>query len=92
MMLSVTFEVELTDKAQTRYNSLDTNMRRRINQAIDQLTRNPFFGPNIAKLKGSQAKQYRYRVGSYRIIYEVDTQHQKCFVISISTRGQSYRS
>ena len=86
------FEVEFTNKAQTHYNSLDANMTRRISEAIDQLTQNPFFGPNIAKLKGSYAKRYRYRVGSYRIVYEVDTQHQKCFVISISTRGKSYRS
>ncbi|MXV75407.1 type II toxin-antitoxin system RelE/ParE family toxin [Candidatus Poribacteria bacterium] len=89
-MLSVTFEIQFTNKAQTHYNSLDANMTRRINRAINQLAQNPFFGPNIAKLKGSNTRRYRYRVGSYRIIYEVDTQHQKCFVISISTRGRSY--
>lgn len=87
-MLSGTFEIQFTNKAQTHYNSLDANMARRINRAIDQLAQNPFFEPNIAKLKGSYTRRYRYRVGSYRIIYEVDAQHQKCFVISISTRGR----
>ena len=90
-MLSETFEVQFTDKAQTHYNNLDTNMTRRINAAIERLTQNPFFGPNIAKLKGYHTRRYRYRVGDYRIIYEVDTQHQKCIVMSISTRGKSYR-
>ena len=89
-MLSVKFEVQFTNKAQTRYNSLDTNMTRRINAALERLTQNPFFGPNIAKLKGSHIGQYRYRVGSYRIIYEVDQQNQKCIVLSISTRGKAY--
>lgn len=61
-MLNGTFEVQLTDRAQTHYNSLDTNMTRRINAAIEQLTQNPFFGPNIVKLKGPYTRQYRYRV------------------------------
>ena len=90
-MLSVMFEVQFTDKAQTHYNSLDPNMTRRTNEAIERLTQNPFFGPNIVKLKGPHTKRYRYRVGSYRIIYEVDTQHQKCIIMSISSRGKSYR-
>ena len=91
-MLSVTFEIQFTNKAQAHYNSLDDNMTRRINEAVERLTQNPFFGPNIVKLKGSYTRRYRYRVGDYRIIYEVDTQHQKCIVLSISTRGKSYRS
>ena len=89
-MLSGTFEVQFTDRAQTHYNSLDTNMTRRVNEALERLIQNPFFGPNIVKLKGSYTGQYRYRVGSYRIIYEVDTQNQRCIVISISARGKSY--
>ena len=72
------------------YNRLDTNMKRRVNEAIERLIQNPFFGPNIIKLKRSRPGQYRYRVGSYRIIYEVDTQNQKCNVLNISTRGKAY--
>ena len=89
-MLSGTFEVQLSGRAQTHYNSLDANMTRRVNEALERLIQNPFFGPNIVKLKGSYTGQYRYRVGSYRIIYEVDTQNQKCVVLSISARGKSY--
>ena len=91
-MLSVTFEVQFTNKAEEHYNSLDTNMTRRINKAVDRLTQNPFFGPNIVKLKGSFTRRYRYRVGDYRIIYEVDTLNNECIILSISTRGKSYRS
>ncbi len=89
-MLNAVFEIQFTGRAQADYNDLDTNMERRVNEAIERLIQNPFFGPNIVKLKGSHSGQYRYRLGSYRIIYEVDSQNQKCIVLSISTRGKAY--
>ena len=89
-MLNRRFEIQLTGRAQADYNDLDINMKRRVKKAIERLIQNPFFGPNIVKLKDSHIGQYRYRVGSYRIIYEVDSQNQKCIVLSISTRGKAY--
>ena len=91
MMLDGTFDVELTDEAATHYDALDANMTRRVNEAIDLLTQNPFFGRNIVKLKGEYAGQYRYRVGSYRILYNVDTQRRRCIIIGIYRRGRAYR-
>ena len=86
-----TFDVQLTDEAATHYNALDANMTRRVNEAIDLLVRNPFFGRNIVKLKGEYAGQYRYRVGSYRIVYSVDTQRRVCTIRGIYRRGRAYR-
>ncbi|MDE0184916.1 MAG: type II toxin-antitoxin system RelE/ParE family toxin [Candidatus Poribacteria bacterium] len=75
-MLDATFDVRLTDEAVTHYNVLDANMTRRVNEAIERIAQNPFFGRNIVKLKGEYAGQYRYRVGSYRIVYSLDTQRR----------------
>ena len=91
-MLDRTFEVQFTDEAVTHYNALDTNMKRRVNGAIDLLAQNPLFGRNIVKLKGAYAGQYRYRVGSYRIVYSVDTQRQICIIRGIYRRSRAYRS
>ena len=74
------------------YNTLDANMTRRVNEAIDLLARNPFFGRNIVKLKGGYAGQYRYCVGSYRIVYSVDTQRQVCTIKGIYRRSRAYRA
>ena len=53
------FEIQITGRAQADYNDLDTNMKRRVNAAIERLIQNPFFGYNIVKLKGSHNRQYR---------------------------------
>ena len=89
-MLDATFEVQFTDEADQHYNALDANMTRRVNQAIDLLTRNPFFGPNIVKLKGEYTGLYRYRVGSYRIVYSVNRERRVCVIRGIYPRGKAY--
>ena len=89
-MLNATFEIQFTSEADTHYNRLDENMTRRVDTAIDTLMQNPFFGPNITKLRGRYAGQYRYRVGSYRIFYSVDTRRRKCIVSGIHPRGRAY--
>ena len=85
------FDVQFTGDAEKHYNALDANMTRRVNRAIDQLAQNPFFGPNIAKLEGKYAEKYRYRVGSYRMVNNVDTERQMCMITSISRRSRAYR-
>jgi mRNA interferase RelE/StbE len=91
-MLDGTFELEVTKEAEAHYDALDDNMTRRVNEAMDLLVQNPFFGPNIEKLRGNYAGTYRYRVGSYRIVYSVDTQSQICIIKGIFQRGRAYRS
>ena len=91
-MLDATFEVQFTDEAEKHYHAFDANMTRRVNQAINLLTRNPFFGPNIVKLKGEYAGLYRYRVGSYRIVYSVDRARRVCVIRGIYPRGRAYSS
>ena len=90
-MLNATFEIQLTNEADTHYNGLDANMKRRVDAAIDTLMQNPFLGPNIKKLKGKHAGQYRYRVGRYRIIYSVDSERCQCIVRGIHPRDRAYR-
>lgn len=90
-MLNATFEIQFTEEADTHYNRLDNKMRRRVDAAIDTLMQNPVLGRNIKKLKGEYEGQYRYRVGSYRIIYSIDRQRYQCIVRGIYPRGRAYR-
>jgi len=85
------FEIELTAEAERQYRSLDDRMARRINRAIDALAENPLFGPNIIKLRGQYSGLYRYRVGSYRIIYSVDVKERIVTIRSIIRRSRAYR-
>ena len=55
-----------------------------------QLRQNPFFGPNIKKLKGDLSHFYRYRIGGYRLFYTIDTNKFMVFIITIKDRKDSY--
>lgn len=56
-----------------------------------QLRSNPFFGPNIKKLKGTLNDFYRYRIGNFRLFYTVDNNRVLVFIVSISDRKDAYR-
>ena len=90
-MLDERLDVQLTDEAATHYSVLDADMTQRVNEAIDILTLNPFFGSNITRLQGEYAGKYRYRVGSYRIVYVLDTQSRRCIITGIYHCGRAYR-
>jgi mRNA interferase RelE/StbE len=55
-----------------------------------QLRENPFFGPNIKKLKGDLSHYYRYRIGDYRLFYQVDTSTGMVFIVSMRDRKAAY--
>jgi mRNA interferase RelE/StbE len=61
--------------------------RLRIFKALRVLTVDPFIGK---KLSGKHAEQYSYRVGSYRIIYEIEKKRLVIIVIDVGQRGGVY--
>jgi mRNA interferase RelE/StbE len=63
----------------------------RLNDAVyPQLRAQPYFGPNIKKLKGYKPETWRYRVGGFRFFYEVDDNRRIVFMIAADTRQKSY--
>lgn len=54
------------------------------------LRRNPYFGPNIKILKGILSGYYRYRIGDYRLFYEINDEKIIIFVIDIADRKNAY--
>jgi addiction module toxin, RelE/StbE family len=52
---------------------------------------NPFFGPNIKKLKGEYKDIYRYRIGDYRLFYKVSEETVIVFILDIEARKDSYK-
>ena len=55
-----------------------------------QLRINPFFGKNIKKLKGEFKDVYRYRIGEYRLFYQVDEKQILIFTMDIVKRKDAY--
>ena len=55
------------------------------------LRANPFFGPNIKKLKGEYKDLYRYRIGDYRLFYTVSDETVIVFILDIEARKNAYK-
>ncbi len=55
------------------------------------LKKNPFFGPNIKKLKGEFDGLYRYRIGKYRLFYLVRENELLLILVDIDQRKDSYK-
>lgn len=55
-----------------------------------QLKQNPFFGPHIKKLKGSLSHLYRFRIGKYRLFYEIDKSNVIVYILDIRDRKDAY--
>jgi len=56
------------------------------------LRQNPYFAPNIKRLKNWEPPTWRYRVGEWRFFYEVDDEAGIVFMIAADHRKQAYRS
>ncbi|WP_367899220.1 type II toxin-antitoxin system RelE/ParE family toxin [Leptospira sp. WS58.C1] len=55
------------------------------------LKKNPFFGPNIKKLKGEFDGLYRYRIGKYRLFYLIKDNELLVIFVDIDQRKDSYK-
>ncbi len=55
-----------------------------------QLRISPFFGKNIKKLKGEFKDVYRYRIGEYRLFYQIDEKQILIFIMDIVKRKDAY--
>jgi mRNA interferase RelE/StbE len=56
-----------------------------------QLRRQPYFGRNIKKLAGYKPETWRYRIGGFRIFYEIDDKRRVVIMLAADTRQKSYR-
>ena len=56
-----------------------------------ELRTNPFYGPNIKKLKGKYSEFYRYRLGDYRLFYCGDGVQVYVVAVTLRHRRDAYR-
>lgn len=72
----------------TQYRSI---YKKIVSYIYPQLRKNPFFGPNIKRLKGSLSDYYRYRIGNYRLFYKVEEQRILVVIVDIEHRKDAYK-
>jgi mRNA-degrading endonuclease RelE of RelBE toxin-antitoxin system len=59
--------------------------RRRINAALNKMREDPYFG-GIVALRGEYRGLFRRRIGSWRIIFELDAERRRVLIHDILRR------
>ncbi|MBU0506452.1 MAG: type II toxin-antitoxin system RelE/ParE family toxin [bacterium] len=85
------FSVVFTKSAHKEFKGLSKNIQKKIIENLDTLAVNPFSDLlRIKKLRGAK-DLYRFRVGDYRVVYEVNNSVMTVLVIKIGHRKEIYR-
>ena len=84
------YEVEFSKRAAKDYDSLDRQTRERIDRKLEYLRATPR-GADTKKLVGTKKELYRARVGTYRIIYQINDQILRVYILNIDPRDAVYR-
>ncbi len=87
-MSGVSFSVKIKASAAKSLQALPRAERERLVAAIDRLSNQPHAG---GALKGEFSGLRRLRVGSYRIVYEVQERELTVLVVRIGHRREIYR-
>jgi mRNA interferase RelE/StbE len=66
-------------------------IRRKLDENIyPQLRQEPFFGPNIKKLRGYSPETWRYRIGQFRLFYGIDEEEDIVSILTVDLRRDAY--
>ncbi len=68
----------------------DSTIRLRIRDGLLELAENPYRATNVKRLSGRN-RQFRKRIGEYRIIYEIMDEQLIILIIKIASRGSAYQ-
>lgn len=83
------YEIHWKTSAERELRSIDPQHILRIVNAVDALASNPL-PSKCRKLRGSK-RDYRIRVGDYRVIYKVDRKGKLITIYRVRHRSEAYR-
>ncbi len=89
------YEVFIAEEYDKQLKNLPKNDRVLIDKKmkeyiIPQLQSEPHFGSNIKKLNNYDPPTWRYRMGKYRIFYEIDDESKEVDILTIIQRKDAY--
>ena len=82
------YEILWKSSAERELRNIDSSTIPRIIEAIELLADNPF-PSQCRKLRGSE-RNYRIRVGDYRVIYQVDVKTKVIIIFHVRHRKEAY--
>jgi mRNA interferase RelE/StbE len=84
--MSAAFQIELTDLARVKLRKQEPHIRDRIVRKLKQAATNP--SRYLERL--SSIESYKFRVGDYRAIVDVNWNHQILYVLTLGHRSVIY--
>lgn len=90
-MSDARYELRLTREALRVYESVDAVLLKKLHRCFDILRQDPYTHPNSKRLTGVLSGYWRYRVGDWRVVYQVQEEPQQVIIITIAHRSQVYR-
>jgi mRNA interferase RelE/StbE len=86
------FQIAETKGFTKRKESIAPELYEKIRDVVyPQLRKNPYFCPNIKKLKGKLAPYYRFRIGDYRLFYLIEAEKVFVAVVDLKHRQGAYK-
>jgi mRNA interferase RelE/StbE len=85
----MSYSIVISKSVQKQINDLPSQIRNRVVEKIQSLAQEPR-PSDIVKLKGS-GKEYRIRIGDYRVRYEIDDSSQIIRLLQCKHRRDVYR-
>lgn len=82
----MSYELVITRRFYQDLSGLDPQVQARILEALKRLKENPYLG---RKVVAAATGEYRYRVGSYRIRYDIAG--EKVYLLQVRHRREVYR-
>lgn len=83
-------EVRLLMSALQDFQQLDRNVAGRVIQRLERLASN-FESIQHTRLTGSYSHLYKFRVGDYRLLYEISSENGEIIVHRVQHRREVYR-
>lgn len=84
------YDIVYDSKAFKFLKKADTKLRNSLQDKIKALSINPYSNQlDVKKLKGRDG--YRLRVGQYRVLYHIDNDVIKIYIIDIAHRKEVYQ-
>lgn len=89
------YKIFETDNFKKQIGNLDKHQAEQLypkikNIIYPQLRQEPHYGPNIKKLKNYNPETWRYRIGNYRIFFEIEQTEKIIVITSLKMRKNAY--
>ena len=84
----MTYQLLIKPSARKELEQLSDSILRRIDEAIVKLSNHP---RPVGSKKLVGAALYRIRIGTYRVVYEIDDNRKTVTIVTVGHRGDVYR-